>query len=129
MKTCLVVDDSSVIRKVAKRIIEDLGHRFEDAADGEEALLRCRDRLPDAIIVDWQMPGMNGVEFIKAFKEKYADQSKNMPIMFCTSEMDVPAMTQAKRAGASHFLMKPLDAKVVGQKLREAGLMSEPSFA
>ncbi len=129
MKTCLVVDDSSVIRKVAKRIIEDFGCRVDEAADGVEAIARCGENIPDAIIVDWQMPQMDGVEFIKEFKSRFKDSGAGVPIIYCTSEMDLSAMTKAKRAGASHFIMKPFDAKVMGQRLREVGLTSELAVA
>ena len=68
MKTCLVVDDSSVIRKVARRILEDMSFSVEEAADGQEALEKCRAAMPDSIFLDWNMPVMDGLEFLKALR-------------------------------------------------------------
>jgi CheY-like chemotaxis protein len=66
MKTCLVVDDSSVIRKVARRILESLAFQITEAEDGRQALQHCERELPDAVLLDWNMPVMDGYEFLKA---------------------------------------------------------------
>ena len=66
MKTCLVVDDSSVIRKVARRILEGLDFQIMEAEDGEQALESCRHQMPEAILLDWNMPRMDGYEFLRA---------------------------------------------------------------
>ena len=68
MKTCLVVDDSRVIRKVARRIIEDMGFEVAEAADGMEALAWCRAAMPEAILLDWNMPVMNGIDFLRQLR-------------------------------------------------------------
>src|SRR5438552_16629222 len=65
MRTCLVVDDSSVIRKVARRILEGLDFQIVEAEDGEKALEVCKRGLPDAILLDWNMPIMDGYEFLR----------------------------------------------------------------
>ena len=64
MKTCLVVDDSSVIRKVARRILEGLDFQIIEAEDGEKALEACKRAMPDAVLLDWNMPVMDGYEFL-----------------------------------------------------------------
>jgi two-component system, chemotaxis family, chemotaxis protein CheY len=64
MRTCLVVDDSSVIRKVARRILEGLDFQIIEAEDGEKALEHCKRQLPDAVLLDWNMPVMDGYEFL-----------------------------------------------------------------
>ena len=93
MKTCLVVDDSRVIRKVARRILEDLAFTVEEAGDGSEALSRCRSSMPDAILLDWNMPVMNGLEFLHALR---ADPGGERPVVvFCTTENDLSAISQA----------------------------------
>ncbi len=122
MKSCMILDDSSVIRKVAHRILENIGCNVVDASDGHEALLLCRERLPDAILVDWTMPGMSGIEFITAFRETFGTQTQNTALIYCTHEMDLVAMTKAKRAGATHFFMKPFDQKTFMDKLEEVGI-------
>ena len=66
MKICLVVDDSSVIRKVARRILEGLDFQIVEAEDGEQALGACQRQLPDAVLLDWNMPKMDGYEFLPA---------------------------------------------------------------
>ena len=66
MKTCLIVDDSKVIRMVARRILEGLSFATREAADGQEAVDRCREAMPDAVLLDWNMPVMNGLEAARA---------------------------------------------------------------
>ena len=68
MKNCLVVDDSSVIRKVARRILEGLEFQIAEAEDGEQALEACRRQMPDAVLLDWNMPKMDGYEFLRALR-------------------------------------------------------------
>ena len=69
-KRCLVVDDSRVIRKVARRILEDMRFEIEEAADGMEALHACRRRMPDAILLDWTMPVMSGIDFLRQLRQE-----------------------------------------------------------
>ena len=61
---CLVVDDSRVVRKAARRLLEGFGFAVREAEDGQQALLACRDALPDLVLLDWNMPVMNGMEFL-----------------------------------------------------------------
>ena len=122
MVSCMILDDSGVIRKVARRIIEDHGCKVMDAADGHAALQICRRNIPDLILIDWIMPGMTGLEFIIEFKKLFGQQSPDTSLVYCTHEMDIPAMTKAKRAGATHFFMKPFDKKSLTRKLVEIGI-------
>jgi two-component system chemotaxis response regulator CheY len=120
MKTCLVVDDSRVIRKVARRILEDIGYRVQEAEDGQEALEWCRDSMPDAIFVDWMMPNLDGIGFIKALKREAAG---NMPpVIFCTTENEEAHVAQAKTAGAVEILIKPFDKETLEASLLSAGI-------
>ena len=68
-KSCLVVDDSKVIRKVARHILESMEFSVDEAADGQEALTFCRANRPDVILLDWNMPVMSGMEFLTAFND------------------------------------------------------------
>ena len=87
MRRCLVVDDSRVIRKVARRILEDMRFEIEEAADGLEALQACRRHMPDAILLDWTMPVMSGIDFLKQLRQ---EPGGYMPsVVFCTTENDV----------------------------------------
>ena len=125
MKIFMIADDSPVIRKVAKRIIEDLGFVVVEAADGLQAQALCSDNMPDGILIDWDMPGMDGLELIQWFAAY--PKAEKLKILYCTSEVNVPLMTRAKRAGASGFLQKPFNRKQISEKLAEIGLLEETS--
>ncbi len=121
MKTCLVVDDSSVIRKVARRILEELDFSITEAADGKQALDRCEDSMPDAILLDWNMPVMNGLDFLTALRK--SDGGTNPIVVFCTTENDMSHITEAITAGADEYIMKPFDREIIEAKFVQAGLV------
>jgi len=121
MKTCLVVDDSSVIRKVARRILEELDFSIEEAADGKQALDQCQASMPDAILLDWNMPVMNGLDFLTALRQ--SDGGKNPVVVFCTTENDMEHITEAITAGADEYIMKPFDREIIESKFVQAGLV------
>ena len=121
MRTCLVVDDSSVIRKVARRILEGLDFQIAEAEDGEVALEACRAQMPDAILLDWNMPRMDGYEFLRALRRMPdGDRPK---VVFCTTENDVAHIARALHAGANEYIMKPFDKDIVTAKFHEVGLL------
>ena len=121
MKTCLVVDDSSVIRKVARRILEGLEFQIVEAEDGEQALEACRRQLPEAILLDWNMPKMDGYEFLRLLRRlPDGDRPK---VVFCTTENDVAHIARALHAGANEYIMKPFDKEIVEAKFQEVGLL------
>jgi len=121
MKTCLVVDDSSVIRKVARRILEGLDFQISEAESGEEAIEACRGRIPDAILLDWNMPKMDGYEFLRVLRRlPGGDKPK---VVFCTTENDVAHIARALHAGANEYIMKPFDKDIVEAKFQEVGLL------
>jgi two-component system chemotaxis response regulator CheY len=121
MKHCLVVDDSSVIRKVARRILEDLAFNVDEAEDGSEALEMCRQAMPDLILLDWNMPILGGVEFLAALRAE--PDGRKPKVVFCTSENDVAHIARAMRAGADDYILKPFDREIVEAKLQEVGLL------
>ncbi|AXS42738.1 response regulator [Breoghania sp. L-A4] len=121
MKTCLVVDDSSVIRKVARRILEDLEFTISEAEDGKEALDICRAAMPDAILLDWNMPVMDGMEFLTNLRQEEGGEKPT--VVFCTTENDVAHIAKAIRAGANEYIMKPFDREIVEAKFQEVGLL------
>jgi len=121
MKTCLVVDDSSVIRKVARRILEGLDFHIVEAENGEEAIESCRKNLPDAILLDWNMPKMDGYDFLRMLRRlPGGDRPK---VVFCTTENDVAHIARALHAGANEYIMKPFDKDIVEAKFQEVGLI------
>jgi two-component system chemotaxis response regulator CheY len=122
IKTCLVVDDSSIIRKVARRILESLEFRIMEAENGEQAFEACRRELPDAILLDWNMPKMDGYDFLRALRRlPGGDRPK---VVFCTTENDVAHIARALQAGANEYIMKPFDKDIVQEKFQEIGLLS-----
>ena len=121
MKRCLVVDDSRVIRKVARRILEDLDFECVEAADGQEALESCQETMPDAVLLDWNMPVMNGLDFLKSLR---VEAGGDKPIVvFCTTENDLAHITEALGAGANEYIMKPFDSDIIESKFSEVGLV------
>ena len=123
MKTCLVVDDSSVIRKVARRILEGLEFEIVEAEDGEQALDACRRHLPDAILLDWNMPVMDGYEFLG--KLRHLPGGQQPKVVFCTTENDIDHISRALHAGANEYIMKPFDKDIVAAKFQEVGLIDQ----
>lgn len=121
MKNCLVVDDSSVIRKVARRILEDLSFEITEAEDGKQALDECETKMPDAILLDWNMPVMDGLEFLSALRDM--PEGEKPQVVFCTTENDVGHIARAIRAGANEYIMKPFDREIVQAKFQEVGLI------
>ena len=120
MKTCLIVDDSKVIRKVARHILETLEFQVEEAGDGREALDRCEAKMPDVVLLDWNMPVMSGMEFLRALRG--SDRSDQPKVVFCTTENDIAHIRAAIAAGADEYVMKPFDRDTLHSKLQIVGV-------
>lgn len=121
MKQVLVVDDSAVIRKVARRILEGLHFRTLEASDGKAALAECEKGMPDAILLDWNMPEMDGFEFLCALRKLPGGAAPK--VVFCTTENEVGHIARAMHAGADEYIMKPFDQNIVRSKFEEIGLV------
>ncbi|MHB2165841.1 response regulator [Alsobacter sp. R-9] len=121
MKHCLIVDDSSVIRKVARRILESLDFEIAEASDGEQGLKACSSRMPDAILLDWNMPVMDGYEFLKSLRRMQGGEKPK--VVFCTTENDVAHIARAIHAGADEYIMKPFDKEIMTTKFQQVGLV------
>ena len=121
MKTCLVVDDSRVIRKVARRILEDLGFETAEAGDGMEAMAWCRATMPEAVLLDWNMPVMNGIDFLRRLRR--IEGGSSPVVVFCTTERDMKNIEEALGAGADEYIMKPFDSGIVASKFENVGLI------
>ena len=116
MRSCLIVDDSSVVRKVARRLLEDLDYVVDEAEDGQEAIDKCRQEMPDAILLDWNMPIMSGLEFLKLLRAYIGGEKPR--VIYCTVENDVGTIALALKAGADDYMMKPFDRTVLVSKFQ-----------
>ena len=121
MKTCLVVDDSSIVRKIARRIVEGLDFEVIEAEDGVDALVVCKKGMPEAILLDWNMPVMDGYEFIGNLRRMPGGDVPK--VVFCTTENGMDHIARALDAGANEYIMKPFDKDIVTAKFQEVGLV------
>jgi two-component system chemotaxis response regulator CheY len=117
---CLVVDDSRVVRKAARRILEARGFAVEEASDGAEALAACRGGvLPDLVLLDWNMPVLDGMGFLRAARAEFGPDRP--PVMLCTTESAFDRIVEALSAGAQEYIMKPFDEAILAGKLATLG--------
>lgn len=120
-KTCLIVDDSEVIREIAVRIVTDLGVDASEAENAAAAINHCREHKPNAVLLDWDLPSMGALDFLRGAGELPPDQKPE--IILCSTENDPQQFTLAKAAGAAHHILKPFDKTSIAQKLQEVGLL------
>ncbi len=117
---CLVVDDSRVVRRVARKALEKAGLDVVEATNGLEALTACRASMPDCVLLDWNMPVMNGIEFLTALRSEFGPGRP--PVILCTTEGELHSIMQALEAGAQEYVMKPFDDEILIGKLSQLGL-------
>ena len=120
-RTCLVVDDSRIVRKVARRILEAKGFLVSEAINGEDALDQCRSKLPYCVLLDWNMPVMNGLSFLKSLRSEFGPEQP--AVVFCTTENEVQHMMSALESGAQEYIMKPFDEDILTGKFAQIGLL------
>jgi len=120
-RSCLIVDDSRMVRRVAGRIIRELDFEAQEAENGQEAMDQCRMKMPDAILLDWKMPVMDGLSFVKKLRNEPGGDKP--VVVFCTAERDVHKIAEALDAGANEYVMKPFDSDIIQSKFFEAGLL------
>lgn len=117
----LVVDDSRATRCVIGDILKTLGYEVVEAGNGREGLDRLESHgIPDVVLVDWNMPEMNGLEFIKAVRSD--DKYQDLALMMVTTETEMQRMALAFMAGANEYVMKPFDAAMIKEKLELLGV-------
>ena len=124
-KTCLIVDDSRIIRKVARRMLEAQGFEVDEAADGAEALAWCATATPDLIVLDWNMPVMDGLTFLKRLRAQPGGNASK--VLFCSIETEASRIDEALAAGADDYVMKPFDGDILASKVAEIGLGQAPT--
>ncbi|MFN4091421.1 MAG: PleD family two-component system response regulator [Brevundimonas sp.] len=118
-RTCLIVDDSRIIRKVARRIVESLGFEVDEAADGADALAFCAATMPEVVLLDWNMPVMDGLTFLRRLRSLPGGASPK--VLFCTIETRAERIAEALSAGADDYVMKPFDGEILQSKFAEVG--------
>lgn len=121
MKTALVVDDSSFIRKIAKQILEGMDFEVTEAKDGAHALEQCEKKLPDLVLLDWNMPVMSGLEFLTRLRKM--PKGDEPQVVFCTTENTREKIMTALEAGATEYVMKPFDQEIIRTKLEQIGMV------
>lgn len=114
MKRCLIVDDSRVIRRVAAKIVQDLGFAVDEAEDGRKAVDACRLRMPDLALIDVDMPGMDGPACLQAMRA--LPGGEKLITILCTTDAEPAEIEQGLALGADEYIMKPFDGDIVRSK-------------
>ena len=117
MQCCLIVDDSDIIRKVAGQFAERAGYMIIEAGDGAQALTACRARVPDVILLDWQLPGMSPLEFLRELRT--VSTGAWPQILYMMTELDIADLTAVHSAGITDFILKPFYRETLMAKLAE----------
>ena len=115
MPTCLIVDDSDVIRRVVKHMLDALGHVSAEASNANEALAECDRQMPDIILLDWHMPAFNVIDFLTQLRLR--PKGQRVKVIYSTSENDPVDIARAMTAGANEYIVKPFDRAALAQKL------------
>ena len=123
MPRALVLDDSRAMRMILGRILREIGYDVVDAADGRQglAILREEETLPDIALIDWNMPEMNGLEFVNAVRAEHA--WRDMTLMMVTTESEHGQIVRALTAGAHEYVLKPFTNEAITEKLSLLGLV------
>ena len=118
---CLIVDDSATVRHVLRYLLNKLGWSCSEAPTGVQALEQITAVSPTLVLLDWNMPVMDGLSCLKAIRAKTL-----LPrpiVILCTSESSVSKIREALEAGADEYIMKPIDIDILADKLAQLGLV------
>lgn len=118
---CLVVDDSRVIRRVAAKIVQNLGFAATEAASGQDALAACGDGVPEVVLLEWDLAQTTGPELARALRALPGGRAAKL--VFCTSRNELADIQAALAAGAEEYIMKPFDSEIVASKFLTLGLL------
>lgn len=121
MKRCLIIDDSRIIRMVARQIVQELGFDVDESADGRHAVERCQEAMPDVILLDWRLPDMDGIAVLKQLR--LLPNGDQPAVLFCTTETDDAHINEALDAGATDYVIKPYDGETIHSKLSLIGAL------
>ena len=106
---------------VARKILQELSFDTEEAVDGKDALEACTRKMPDAVLLDWNMPVMDGLEFLRELRKLPGGTKPR--VLFCTTENDMDHIQQTIEAGADEYIMKPFDSEIIQAKFSQVGLL------
>lgn len=121
MATCLIVDDSKVIRMLLSKIVSALGFSVIEAEDGEEAVELTQLKNPSLVIMDWNLPVLDGIDAL--YKIRELNLIRSPKVIFCSSGSDINRIKQALDGGADDYIMKPFDEDIIASKLTVLGLL------
>ena len=121
-RTCLVVDPSPVVRRVARSIFETMQFQTREAETGQEALQTCEADMPDTILLDGRLPTMSSLEVIGTLRA--LPNGRKPHVIYCTTENDPSELARALSAGADDYVLKPFDRESIRAKLTSPGLKS-----
>lgn len=112
----MLIDDSKTMRNIQKSVLAQIGHtEIEEACDGQDALSKVNAFRPDLILVDWNMPNMDGLTFVKTFRA----MNKTTPLIMVTTESEKSRVIEAIKAGVNNYVVKPFTPDVLSQRITE----------
>jgi two-component system, chemotaxis family, chemotaxis protein CheY len=119
----LVIDDARIVRKMLRQILTPLGFEVWEAEHGAEAMERLREMgKPDIILVDWNMPVMDGIEFVKTIRQN--PEYNTLSLMMVTTQNEMEHLLTGLDAGVNEYVMKPFTAEVIQDKLNLLGILA-----
>lgn len=112
----MLIDDSKTMRNIQKSVLKQLGYTdIEEACDGQDALSKIGAYKPDFVLVDWNMPVMDGLTFIKTFRQT----DKTTPLIMVTTEAEKSRVIDAIKAGVNNYVVKPFTPELLSQRINE----------
>jgi two-component system, chemotaxis family, chemotaxis protein CheY len=112
----MLIDDSKTMRNIQKSVLKQLGYtEIEEASDGQDALSKISAFNPDLCLVDWNMPNMDGLAFVKAFRQ----QNKTTPLIMVTTEAMKPRVIEAINAGINSYVVKPFTPELLSERITD----------
>ena len=112
----MLIDDSKTMRNIQKSVLKQLGfNELEEACDGQDALSKINAFKPDLVLVDWNMPVMDGLTFVKTYRQ----QDKATPMIMVTTEAEKARVIEAIKAGVNNYVVKPFTPDLLGKRINE----------
>lgn len=112
----MLIDDSRTMRNIQKSVLSQLGlTQIEEACDGQDALSKVGAFQPELILVDWNMPNMDGLSFVKAYRQL----NKQTPMIMVTTESEKSRVIEAIKAGVNNYVIKPFTPDLLAQRIGE----------